>query len=132
MDWTDSLDNPRALTSMYDQAPQLQQVRLLGATLDQDGPRLQLRLDLNQFPQRPPRKWQGQGFNTVQLKLDLFGVEQLQLGGWGTDNVVDLELERRPDGVAVSATAAGFKLSCRCLMVRVAGVSGYLQRDDTP
>jgi len=71
MSWLDLIDNARFLSKLFpDQPPSLSAIRLHEIQLHQDGPRIILRLDLNEYPASPPDKWSVADCNTVQVPLN--------------------------------------------------------------
>ena len=107
MCWIECVGNRKPIETLYSKPPSLNGVRVLEVTLHQDGPRVSLRVDLNEFPDRPPRKWTAGGFNRVQLILVLIEVRSLSIQGWSLNNVVDAILERTSDGVVLRLHGRG-------------------------
>ena len=126
MAWHDFAQNPEAVTSLYDVPPSLQGLQLQEITLHVDGPRLELRGDLTRFPDRPPARWVASGYNAVQLQLDLFGLQSVQLSGWSTENRVDITMEQTPGGlIALSAQGMNCNVVVTCQFFRIAHLRGY-------
>ncbi|MFC9277887.1 Imm50 family immunity protein [Streptomyces collinus] len=93
MSWTSLLHNPEGIAAIYQGAPpELSGVRVHEVVLYEDGPTLKLRLDLPLYPDRPPRKWAAQGFNTVQVEISLSGLRAITLDGFGTAISADVSL----------------------------------------
>lgn len=93
--WLDSLDDSRPVRAIYgDYLPSLTAVVLHEICLHEDGPRATLKIDLSEFPSRPPRKWLQEQLNTVQVELMLIGIRRLSLRGWINGPVVDLSITR--------------------------------------
>ena len=99
MNWLDIVAATEGLKRLFpDQPPDLSNVRLHEVTLQQDGPRVTLRLDLAEFPSNPPFKWATSRHNCVQITLVLLGIVQIHLDRWSTNNLGALAIERRDDG----------------------------------
>ncbi|MEU1147094.1 Imm50 family immunity protein [Streptomyces sp. NPDC005863] len=49
------------------------------SSLDRDGPRLGLRLDLPEYPAVAPKKWQVHGYDTVQVELVFSGLRDVRV-----------------------------------------------------
>jgi hypothetical protein len=93
---------------------------------------MSLHVLLADFPARPPARWARDGCNAVSLQLDLFDVADVDLAGWSTDNLADLDLDRSPDGrISLRADAAPLRLRATCQSLRIAHVTGYI-RSTTP
>ena len=79
MDWIDSVGNAEFLRKLFPRAPSPCNVRVLEVNLHQDGPRVLVRLDLNEFPLQPPAKWMPS--NQAQIGLIGFGFRELKIQG---------------------------------------------------
>ena len=124
-DWTQYLGNPLPIKSVYSTVPSLENVRLQEIRLHQDGPRVSLRIDLNSFPENPPRKWIIAKFNRVQLTLILIDISELYLRGWSLNNIGDLNLVASDAGIAVVFDGESVKFECVARFVEVEKLSGY-------
>ncbi|WP_434385794.1 Imm50 family immunity protein [Melittangium boletus] len=126
MDWIDVLDRPVFLRTLFPVAPPLRKVRIFELRLHQDGPRVMLRFDLNDFPAEPPEKWVAAKANTAQVTLGCTGVRDLEIQGWTVDNLADIEMVREAPGrLSLSAVAPGFLLKAHCQVIWTDSVSGY-------
>jgi hypothetical protein len=129
--WLDTLENPDAVTSLFDVAPSLDNVDVTTLDLDRSGPTLTLSVLLREYPTRPPARWLRSGFNAAAIRLQILGVEALTLDGWSTENRVAITVERSPKGLLLLlATGPMLNLSCSCGWLRVDGVSAYRRQED--
>lgn len=125
-DWIDRIDNAEFLRTLFPKAPLLRGVRVLEVGLHQDGPRVLFRFDLNEFPLQPPAKWKESHANKVQIRMMGVGIHELEVQGWSTNNIVDIEIgagEAR--GVRFVAQGAGFRVSSLFERLILDGVSAY-------
>ncbi|MCY1019273.1 Imm50 family immunity protein [Pyxidicoccus sp. MSG2] len=126
MDWIDSIERAVFLRSLFPEAPSLHGVRVLELGLHQDGPRVLIRFDLNEFPARPPAKWGQSQANRVQLRLMGIGVRRLEVRGWSANSIVDIEVTpATSDGVGLVARGEGFSLEAVFDHLSLDGVSAY-------
>jgi len=124
-DWTQYLGNSLPIKSVYSTVPSLTNVRLQEIRLHQDGPRVSLRIDLNSFPENPPRKWIAAKFNRVQLTLLLIDISELYLRGWNLNNIGDLNFVASDARIAVAFDGESVKFECNARFVEVEKLSGY-------
>lgn len=125
MAWTELLGNKRSIESAYPVAPSLHNVRLHEVRLHEDGPRVSLRFDLDSFPDSPPRKWVDNGCNRVQLTLMLIELCDLQIRGWGLNNIGDLELEKHDNGIRLEFAGGQTRIVCLARFMEVEKLSAY-------
>jgi hypothetical protein len=128
MTWLNCIDNPKSILSIYSVPPELDGVQISGLRLHQDGPRLDMAIQLPIFPDKPPAKWH-QDCNTVIVGLDFWGVEDIRIIGWETTNIVTVQMTQLgPNKYLLNATNEKTKISAIYLHARVDGISGYETR----
>ncbi|WP_394845131.1 immunity 50 family protein [Pendulispora brunnea] len=125
MDWIDSIGQSEFLRKLFPAAPILRGVRLHELTFHQDGPRVLIRFDLNDFPCEPPSKWIQARANRVQVRLLAVGVRELELRGWSSNNIVDFDFSPHSKGILL--TAQGRELYMRAAVDHLTadGISAY-------
>jgi Immunity protein 50 len=84
------------------------------------------RLDLPRYPTEPPRKWAAQGFNTVEIELNLFSIRELSIEGWSYEPVADIALERDGNTVLLTTSTSAIRCRVRTLGAHVTHISAYL------
>ncbi len=128
MFWLHLAENPKAITEIYSVPPLLDNIQVVELKLHQDGPRMELRADLNQFPENPPVKWKRNRFNAVQINLNFFAVEAVEILEWSHHNILELIFINEKNGtILVEAYNQTRRLlTLRCLSFRISNISGYL------
>ncbi|MEZ5944332.1 MAG: Imm50 family immunity protein [Planctomycetaceae bacterium] len=129
MSWSTLLLRKQAVESIYSTTPPLVGVRLHEVRQHEDGPRVSLRFDLNDFPDKPPQKWLTSKFNRVQLTLMLIDVQDFTMKGWGTNNIGDIEIVAAGGGVNLVFDAPSVHIACSAGYLDIEGVSAYLNSE---
>ncbi|MFY0575471.1 Imm50 family immunity protein [Cystobacter fuscus] len=130
MDWIDSIGGAEFLRKLFSQPPSLHGVRVIDFGLQQDGPRVLISFDLNEYPDEPPAKWVQAQANRVQIRLMGIGVRELELRGWSANNIADIKVTAAaPDAVALICHGDGFFLKAIFDHLAIDRVSAY--RDET-
>ena len=132
MTWIDCLDNKLPVESFYSVAPLLTDVRLHEVRLHQDGPRVSLRIDLNEFPDNPPRKWVIGKFNRAQLTLVLIDIIDFQLTGWSLNNIGNFVLDSFSGGIHVKFIGHSLLIDCTARFIEAEKISGYYDPEAIP
>lgn len=125
MTWTNYLGNKLPVESIYSKIPLLNQLRLHEVRLHQDGPRVSLRFDLNEFPDKPPKKWVAGKFNRAQLTLVLIDIGSFRMSGWGLNNIGKLSLKDCDAGVCLQFSGQFMQIDCTGRFLEVEKISGY-------
>ncbi len=131
--WYELAMNPDAVTRLYSVPLPLADSTLFEFVLRRDGPVAHLRLHLSRYPDRQPANWRRHGYNAVQMALGLWGLVDVEIFRWSTDNVVDIQMDRTESGlvrVLVDGPTCGMRLTAQFL--RIADVTGYVREDVAP
>jgi len=124
--WLEIAQNPEAVSSLFDTPPSLQGVEVFAVNIDRDGPTVELKIALREYPKAPPARWQMQGANTVVMNLQLVAVAHIEIQGWSTTNRADIEIARSSEGHLQVVVAGGsFKMMARFGFLRIVGLSAY-------
>jgi hypothetical protein len=127
MNWLELTENPKAVTSLFDLPPALEDVEVMSIKLNRDGPTVELALDLREFPNSPPSRWKRSAANTVTLTLQLLGIGSIALNGWSATNNARVSIRRDDHRIEVTAEGPTTQIRCLCDFIRISGVSAYRQ-----
>ncbi|WP_041267173.1 Imm50 family immunity protein [Geotalea daltonii] len=122
--WYQFCENPRSITEIFGNEPVGNPVEIHSVRLHQDGPLIQLQIELPTFPEKQQPRWPI-GANTLQVELDLWGVTSFEQVGWGTSNIGVLSLERE-DALKFTFVSNHSKFSGSCIVARIGKVSAYI------
>jgi hypothetical protein len=126
MAWTSLLQNPEGIDSIYQGTPpRLEGVQIHEVGLSREGPALRVRFDLPEYPVQAPRKWQAQGFNTVQVELLFGGLRSVEISGFSVEPMGDITLTRA-EGVHVAVSSNETSIQAVADFAFVAKVTAYL------
>jgi hypothetical protein len=117
-----------AMSQLYKTVPSLEGLELHELLLHRDGPRLTLKANLPCFPDAPPDRWVRQGYNKVSIQLDFWGIQSVNISGWSTNMVVDIQIERingSEISVAANSRESQTRFSAVCQFFRIAHITGY-------
>lgn len=121
MSWTSLVENPEGIASVFSGAvPPLSDVRIHSVALDRDGPQLRVRFDLREYPERAPKKWAAQRFNTVQVELVFGGLSDVELSGFSVAPVGDI--------VLTSGEKVHLEIASTDVRVRASAQSVYISK----
>lgn len=126
MIWTELVENPQAIFSIFQTAPSLDGVDIASVTLDYNGPAVSLSVLLDEYPTKPSIKWQRNTANAVALDIQLLAVEDLAVRGWRNENKVTFRFKRLDSGrISVEVSGAVFDFRCSCGWIRINHISPY-------
>ena len=124
--WIDLILEAASVTAIFGpHVPTLDGIDLHEVTLHRDGPRVQLRFDLREFPEQPPKKWVSGGFNRVQLRLMALGVQTFSIEGLQSNMKLNLRLEEDGSMRRISASNGLVRLDLTADAVVIEGISAY-------
>ena len=68
--WHESLDKNVFISNLYNEIPELKNVRIAQIKIVDEGDRVTLVFDMPYFADKPPKKWIDAGYNTTIVYLD--------------------------------------------------------------
>lgn len=127
--WTGLLINPQGIRSIFPITDGLlDSVELHDIKLDRSGPTIVLRFNLEAYPENPPKKWEMQGFNCVQLELRLIDVTAVSINGWSNVSNIRLEMESMNGEINVRGANEFFKFEICAKFANIGKIWAYEQR----
>jgi Immunity protein 50 len=133
MNWHMHSVNPKAIEHLYTAVPCLDKVSVTEIKLGWDGPSLSLHALLPDFPDTPPPRWVHERYNAVALQLDFWGITNLHINGWSTQNSATIDVARLDaTRLRVSMHSADFTADATCAYFRIAHVTGYTRDTNQP
>lgn len=127
--WIEFLVNSQPIKAIYgDCTPSLNNVDVHSVIFNRDGPTVSIKLNLNEYPTKPPKKWEVQKFNTVQIVLSFLGVKSINMSGWVYTNYsMNLVVSRKNELISLSAKKDDFEINLESGFVDIDSISAYLK-----
>jgi hypothetical protein len=129
INWIEFIVNSQPIKAIYgDYTPSLENVEVYSILFNRDGPTVSIKLNLNEYPVKPPKKWEVQKFNTVQIVLSFSEVKSINMSGWVYTNYsMDLVVSKRNELISLSAKNNDFEINLESGFVDVGSISAYLK-----
>ncbi|MBP3950152.1 Imm50 family immunity protein [Bacillus suaedae] len=77
--WYKVLDGNKFISNLYDEIPQLINVRIEAIKIEEEGRKISINFNMPKFADNPPRKWSDLNYNTVFVELDFFDAQDLTI-----------------------------------------------------
>lgn len=123
--WTQFLDRPEAIASLYQRGPSLKQFRLAEVSWDYERALCMLRGTLARFADFPRPGWEDDA-NRVGIRLTLVSLEEFEMDGWDYDGRVDMTVEAgEAGGVIVSIGSEEIDFFARCAGLELSDIYAY-------
>lgn len=122
--WYESCENPHAFSRLYASGEGLDRVELFEVVLRPDGQHLRMRVELPRFPDHPPRRWDRDA-NAVQVVVDFWSVDDLNIDGLSYEAVGLLSLTRGADGLHLAFESDAVRIRARCELARIDRFHAY-------
>jgi hypothetical protein len=124
--WVASLIDSEPLRHVFgDQKFGEAEVDLHELDVDVEGGLTLLRFNLAEFPDVPPARWLENGFNCVQLVIEISGISDLQVHGAATEMKVALSVVDVPRGLRFIARGEHLNLMAIAVSLRLVGLNAY-------
>ncbi|AVF33731.1 Imm50 family immunity protein [Rahnella sikkimica] len=128
--WTDYLVNSKYIDSIYHKdKPSLHNVDIHEVIFHRDGPKISIRMNLNEFPVSPPPKWVEQKFNTVQIILTFVDIYDVSMSGWvDTNYIANLTIEKSNEKVCLNVRSANLNLGIKASFIDIESITAYMRK----
>jgi hypothetical protein len=123
MTWIERFDNNMGIKNLFNKLPLIDDVILKKIILDWEGPSIIFHLDLNDYPENPPRKWKTSNFNTVHLELDVSLEKLVSLTGWNNETRGTFQFL---DDNLLLVKGEEFQLECKYSSLCISKISAYM------
>jgi hypothetical protein len=91
-----------------------------------DGPSAKVTFHFQQMPVEVPKKWQAKEFNAFALVLGFSDIKNLSFTNWGTQNYVEVKIEKEMKTFDVSFQGEDCEFSFSCGFISFKTISPYL------
>lgn len=127
--WTDYLVSSQHIDSIYHtDKPNLNNVDIHEIIFHRDGPKISIRLNLNEYPSHPPKKWVSQKFNTVQITLTFLDIKEMSMSGWiNTHYVADIIIEKIDNAICIHVNSTNLKLMVSAKYIDIDSIVAYMK-----
>jgi Immunity protein 50 len=115
-----------SLKSIYGNTiPTLNGATLHDIVLSREGPKVCMRLDLVDYPEEAPKKWNAAAFNRVQVSLIALGIRTLTIEGLSSNMRVDLNVGNVGGFIRLNAKSEAFRIDLCAEFLVVEKISAY-------
>ena len=123
MRWFEYSENPVAIKSIFgENVSSPEDMRIKEISLSHDGPRINIKLDLSDYPAQPPLKWNAENCNTVSLELLFVEVSNLKFTNWSINNVSSLSILKNDNHLIIDFSEI---CSFRSKWMYINSITGY-------
>lgn len=77
--WYDNLDKNKFLISLYNNVPDLNNVKIQELTFSREKDLIKLIFDMPKFADNIPKKWLNTGSNTISVELNFWNIQNLKM-----------------------------------------------------
>jgi hypothetical protein len=106
--WLDCIQNPEAITSLYDVPPELRNIFLHRINLQESGWVCRVVLVTSEVPTSRPQRWGD--CNVVHIELGMMEITELEIVGWPWERFGNAKAVRSESKVVFEAAGVGFRV----------------------
>lgn len=125
--WIHEAIGSEKLLSLFEEVPSFDDVYLLDACLQEDGPQLNLRINLRAYPKAPPDVWVANKYNTVQVKIKMFGLTSIKITRFSNLNYISFDCGKYEAGWGFNVLGHETLIEGVASWIYVDKVNGYLR-----
>lgn len=114
--WSEVLERNYFLTSLYNDLPELKNVRISEVMIQDEGRVVAIVFDLPIYAEKPPEKWRNLSDNTICVRVDFSAVREISIASGLAEYKGDIEI---------------FKDELELTVVRITGTVNALIKADS-
>ena len=111
--------------NLYNEIPQLTNVRISQIKILDEGDRVSLIFDMPYFADRPPKKWMALGYNTAIVQLDFFEVKEVMIKSNSSTYRGSIEIVKEKDDTILVNVLGSVEAKIKAGIGIIQSVEGY-------
>jgi hypothetical protein len=123
--WYEVLERNNFLVSLYEQVPELKDVRIAEVNIHDEGRVVAVKFDMPYYAERPPKKWVELGDNTVAVRIDLSAIQEITLNSGSVDYKANIEIFKDEVDLIVVKIAGTVNVLIKAESGFIQSVTGY-------
>lgn len=127
--WYDFLDRNIFIKSLYNEVPNLKDVRIKELSIDDEGDKVKLGFDMPLYAEIPPKKWSGFGYNSIFVEVDLFGIKELIINSSKNTYRGDIAIDKDDNNILHVRIIGSVDVTIQAECGLIQRVSAYCKRD---
>lgn len=127
--WLDCVQNPDAITSLYDAPPDLRNILLHRIDLQESGRAVRVMLVTSELPVRRPQRCGD--CNVVSIELGMMEITDPEIVGWPWERFGNATAVRSESKVVLEAEGVGFRVKvASTAAMSLLSVKGFLMEEE--
>ncbi|MBP0724071.1 hypothetical protein J5Y03_02595 [Bacillus sp. RG28] len=102
--WYLNLENNLFLTNLYNEVPELKNIKIEKINIADGGRKVTLCFDMPSYAENPPQKWVDLGNNTVWVEIDFYEIIELEIKSMKTMVNCDLDIKYVENSFIINIT----------------------------
>ncbi|MCY8116743.1 immunity 50 family protein [Bacillus spizizenii] len=102
--WHEALDKNIAICNLYNEVPELKNVRIAEINILQEGDKVSIKFDMPSHADNPPKKWNILSYNTTIVEIDLFEIKEISIKSLSRNYSGNIEIEKIDEDIEVNIT----------------------------
>lgn len=123
--WYENLENSKFIKSLYINVPQIVNVRIAKLEVLDEGNRVSISFDMPCYPDKIPKKWENEDYNTVFISLDFFSIHHISMNSSSSCYIGSLDVQEKEDGLLAISIKGTLNLEVIAESGLVQSVRGY-------
>lgn len=129
--WSEYTMNPQIINNIFSAEPSLANIELKMVKFHREGPIIEVHINLNDYPECPPKKWKKGNYNCVVLEIKFIDVANISMNGWESLNKVDLSIKKQLDLFYIEILNNSFDLKFFAKHIFIGKISAFKKQNQS-
>lgn len=123
--WYKYADNPEMVDNIYSYQPLMEELFVSVLTCDLGCEKLTIWFRMRALPDRPPRRWVSESYDTISIKTEFWDVSSFSMCGFSA-GTLSISLQKKGDLLTVTLSNENTDIRFTCVTIHFSEYSRYL------
>ncbi|WEZ61652.1 Imm50 family immunity protein [Bacillus subtilis] len=124
--WYKMIEQSHFLKSLYNQIPKLENIRIEGIYIKEEGRKITLHFDMPFYAENIPKKWAELGYNSVALQVDFFKIYSLEMNTVSDTYRGNIDINKDEKGLLEISVTGEIRAKIKADYGFIQSINGYI------
>jgi len=124
--WQKQLDDNRFISQIYNEVPELIDIRILSTKLEDEGRKFSIVFVMPKYADNPPKKWKNSGYNSVLVELNFYDIKELSITASNKKLSGDIKIDLDQTNLLNISVSGTLDLSIKADVGIIQTIKGYI------
>ncbi len=124
--WQQQLDNHTFISQLYNEIPELINVRILNIKIDDEGDKVSIAFVMPKYADNPPQKWELLNYNSILVELNFYDINKLSFTSSHKKMFGDINIEITGKNLLQLTISGALDVKLEAGVGQIQSATGYI------